>query len=471
MLCIDAAPNSFLARELAERGGGTATFLTSQPEEEDVTTALDRILEDWSAPVLTGLRLEVNRPGAQAVGRATLPITRNSDTRPGNLRETRHATPDTLSRASAIDIGDLPAGRAVWVAGRIPRGESPDLAFRLLTADGREVAARRCDLNGRSAGPAVKALFGASRVLALEFLTTAYYDEAQIMDQLKRLSYDPADLMPAGEPRKVYAENIQKSAREGLKPLLVREALRYGLACSETAFIAVRMEKGKQVEETAVVANALPSGWDEGFATGAAPMQAFYSGAALPAAPPNINAVHMRAMAGAPAPHRSSPDILLCDVVSNVQSAIPAFLRKASGAPAAASAATPTETKTPAGPMGTPLFTGIPVFQGHEAILIDTARSEDVNKLPAEGTFGRLYVSLGASQQDVNSMNSGLSILIFVDDLASPRARVRLSDIMKQGGVRPLNLRRTAGQVVRIVVEDPNAAWISGAPTMEVTLE
>lgn len=55
VLCIDAAPNSFLVRELAEQGGGVAKFLTSAPEEEDITTALDEILADWAEPVLAGL--------------------------------------------------------------------------------------------------------------------------------------------------------------------------------------------------------------------------------------------------------------------------------------------------------------------------------------------------------------------------------------------------------------------------------
>ncbi|HEY7180987.1 MAG TPA: VIT and VWA domain-containing protein, partial [Blastocatellia bacterium] len=69
VLCIDAAPNSHLAMELAERGGGVAKFLTSNPEEEDITTALDEALADWAEPALTGLRLEINSPVAQAAGR------------------------------------------------------------------------------------------------------------------------------------------------------------------------------------------------------------------------------------------------------------------------------------------------------------------------------------------------------------------------------------------------------------------
>src|SRR5262249_17679896 len=68
VLCIDAAPNSFLAMELAERGGGLAKFLTSDPAEEDIATALDEILADWGAPLLPSLRLEVDGVDAQAIG-------------------------------------------------------------------------------------------------------------------------------------------------------------------------------------------------------------------------------------------------------------------------------------------------------------------------------------------------------------------------------------------------------------------
>ncbi|VTR97803.1 Marine sediment metagenome DNA, contig: S12H4_S02238 (Fragment) OS=marine sediment metagenome GN=S12H4_28907 PE=4 SV=1 [Gemmata massiliana] len=92
VLCIDAAPNATLASELAERGGGVARFLTSNPDEDAVTTALDEVLADWSAPVLTGLTLEVNRVRAEATGRTVALVV------PGP--------------ASAVDIGDLPAGPA-----------------------------------------------------------------------------------------------------------------------------------------------------------------------------------------------------------------------------------------------------------------------------------------------------------------------------------------------------------------------
>src|SRR5262249_47309163 len=100
LLCLDAAPNALLAHDLAERGGGVARFLTSAPDEEDITTALDEVLADWAEPVLSGLRLEVNRPQVEAAGRGA--------TDPGE------------PGWSGVDLGDLPAGRPGWVGGRAP---------------------------------------------------------------------------------------------------------------------------------------------------------------------------------------------------------------------------------------------------------------------------------------------------------------------------------------------------------------
>ncbi len=488
VLCIDAAPNSFLARELAERGGGTATFLTSQPDQEDISTALDRILEDWSAPVLTGLRLEVNRTGVQAVGRAVQGALQN--------------------RGSAIDIGDLPAGRAVWVAGRVPRGESADLSFRLLTADGREVAARRCDLNAKPAGAAVKALFGASRVLALEFLTTAYYDDDQIKSQLDRLGYDPASLTRKSDTHSLYPENVQQNARDGLKGLLVREALRYGLACGETAFIAVRKVAGKLIEETSVVANALPLGWSEEFLSGgatrsidycmsmSAPMPAMAAPMMpSPASPPtgmmrfNFSTPGQADAADAVPPQTKSSGTrglslgeLPADVAAaagGVFGAVAGLFKKAQ--PARSSAPVPAQSdsqdvptflqrRAEPGRPGWTLFEGLPVFVGEEAVLFDTSRQEDKDKIAHATKFSRLIVQFAAGTPDPATIDSGLTILIYVDDLASPRARVRLVDLVKQGGVRPLNLQRGAGQTVRIVLEDPNGAWQAGAPELAVAL-
>ena len=420
LLCVDAAPNALLANDLAERGGGVARFLTSAPDEEDITTALDEVLADWAEPVLGGLRLEVNRLRVEAAGRGALD--------PGE------------AGWSAVDLGDLPAGRPVWVAGRVPRGEG-DLVFRVRTARKHEVASCRLDL-GREADarPALKALFGAHRVRALEGLMHGGYRGEELRDQLRRLGHDP-DALLAG-PGKLYAEN----ARVAVGKVLVREALDYGLASAATAFVAVRTEPGKPVEETVVVANALPAGWSEAFIGG------FPGGRALAtvaAAPPTVYA-SLRMSLSAPAP------------------GAPGYSRKerARGGfapPAAAAAPVPTAKAVV-------LFSGVPSFTGGEAVLFDSAGSQGAGPLPDQATLEALEVRFPDGTPAAEGLDAGLCVLVFVDDLASPRARARLADVVRQRGERPLNVRQRPGQAVRLVLTDPAGAWAQGAPRLEVAL-
>jgi Ca-activated chloride channel family protein len=89
--------------------------------------------------------------------------------------------------------------------------------------------------------------------------------------------------------------------------------------------------------------------------------------------------------------------------------------------------------------------------------------------LPDRGTISRLTVRFPAGAP--NKLDAGLSLLIFVDDLSTPRARVRLADIMRQGGERPLNLLKLPGQVLRIVLMDAAGAWSHEVPQVEVALQ
>ncbi len=47
-----------------------------------------------------------------------------------------------------------------------------------------------------------------------------------------------------------------------LEKILVEESLKTGVLCSETAFVAVREEKGIPVSQTFLIPNALPRGWN-----------------------------------------------------------------------------------------------------------------------------------------------------------------------------------------------------------------
>jgi hypothetical protein len=112
------------------------------------------------------------------------------------------------------------------------------------------------------------------------------------------------------------------------------------------------------------------------------------------------------------------------------------------------------------------VFSGTPRLAGGEAVLFDSRDAQD--RLPAGRTLARLVVRLGGTSGA--PLDAGLTIALYVDDLAAPRARVSLADLVRQGGERPLNVRRQPGQVVRIVLLDPNGAWAAGAPSLEVAL-
>lgn len=448
VLCIDAAPNTFLARELAERGGGVSKFLTSRPDEEDIATALDEVLADWTQPVVTGLRLEVNRGSIEAAGHAVL----------------------ESGTSKAIDLGDVPAGRSVWVAGRIPRSDAKELTFRVLTPANREVAVSRMNGGGKqNALPALKALFGARRVLGLEFLISSGYEGAEFNEQLTRLGYHPHEVL-ADQPEqkaKVYAENAQEDASKRLKRLLVREALNYGLACSETAFIATRSEAGKPVERTVVIANALPLGWSDRMAgiVGSSTMTAacFMAPQALYAAADDDMDEMLADSSVSFSEHRSR------SILQTLTAPIRRLGAKLLGGSAPAE---PPATSTAASMEPTVnAFAGVPTFDKGEAVLFDTTRDSDAAYLPDDTTLVRLQVEFPNGTPDAASLDSGLVIKLYVDDPATPRAQVRLTDLVRQGGIRPLNLARRSGERVRIVLVDVAGTWIKTAPSLRVSLQ
>jgi Ca-activated chloride channel family protein len=458
-ICIDAPPNSYLALELAERGGGIARFLTSDPSAEDITTALDEILADWAQPVLIGLQLAVDRPGAEATGR---------DVRAEGEEE------------SLVDLGDLPTGRACWVIGRAPRAASTAMGFRVLMAEGREIKARGFDLEREEHPlPALKALFGARRLLALEHLRNSGYEGEEMAQRLRRLGYDPETVFAAepGQPPSVYAENARQRYEDAFKRLLVSESLAYGLLSSETAFVAVRTERGEPVKETVVVANALPAGWSERF------LDARFGG--LGFGGPSRLAVRRLAMSAMfPATSAAAPDaFMLAGAEAMPADAAPSGaglldrLRARQSKRASRGQIPGAKHQAPStAPTRSQLFEGTPAFTGGEALLFDSARDEDRAKLPEEVTLSLLRVRFPSGAPEPGggpppaTLDPGLCLLLYVGDLSTPRARVRLADLVRLGGERPLNLVRQPGERVRLVLVDPAGTWADGAPKLEVEI-
>jgi len=435
VLCIDAAPNSYLAHELAERGGGVARFLTSSPEEQDITTALDDVLAEWGEPALANLRLFVNRTPVEAGGQQVVV---------GDEPEWQ-----------AIDLGTLPYGRAVWVIGRVDR-DWPELIFRLMPKGGEPLDIEHVDMTEElPQRPALKALFGARRVAGLEYLIHAGYSGDELADRLRRLGYDPEKVFAAkpGQRSKVYAENVRADAERLLRDLLAREALEYGLVSSETAFVAVRTEQGQRIAGTVAVANALPVGWSEEFVSPAPFTGATRGGTA---------GVSRSALFMAAAPTG----------VSEAMPSAPAFLR-------------PARTATPArrGVTGNiTVFSGEPRSTNGDTPLFDSTYAVSPSPLgeragvrgdvlPEAGIVRRLLVRFPGGMPDPAQLNHNLELWLYVGDPATPRARVRLADLVRQGGERPLNIARQQGEMVRLVLHDPTGVWARKAPRVEVVLE
>ena len=431
VLCIDSAPNAALATQLAETGGGVARFLTSSAEEGDITTALDEVLADWAQPALAGLSLALNRPRALGVGRT--------------------ASPGRHGAGSEIDLGDLPQGRALWLAGFAEGGDGP-LAARLLAADGREVAAV-----GEAqpvAGRALAALVGAWRVRGLENLANAGYAAEELAPELRRLGYDPAALNQAAGGA-LYAENRRADTLAALRQLLLDEALTYGIACAETAFVATRKERGQPVAGTVAVANALPQGWSEQFLTGAMPPMMMAANA------PRMAAFRLAAPeAGIDFECDDSCDPPVADAVT------PASLLKRLSRRSAKMRASAPQLRQPSPPPA--LFGGSPAFANGEAVLFDSDR--DGGRLAGLARFARLLVRFPGGVPDAAQVDGGLVLLLFVGDLAAPRAVVRLADLIRLGGVQPLNVARAAGERVVLTLRDPNGVWAKGAPLLAVAL-
>ncbi len=116
------------------------------------------------------------------------------------------------------------------------------------------------------------------------------------------------------------------------------------------------------------------------------------------------------------------------------------------------------------------LYLEVPRFEEDAAVLFDSSRKEDQGRMPPSATLRQIRVRFPDGEPDLRTLDAGLRLLIFVGDLSAPRAMVSLADMIRRRGRRPLNLARAKGDVVRIVLADPQGVWSQGAPRMEVAV-
>lgn len=387
VLCIDASPNETLAHDLAEAGGGSDWYLTSNPEGEDITTAIRAIVDQWARPVATNLKLLVSGGPVVATSR---PVTESHET-----------------GWSALDLGDLPAATPVWVFGEVPMDDEP-LSLSVVNSKGLCLATWTGAADEVAGYPAVGMLVGAQRLRQLERLRSEQPSCDELLQRLARIGMAVApETLPPEASGDVDAV---------LGRLILEESLRTGLLSTETAFVAVRTESGKSVEQTLIVPNAVPEGW-------ATPVGMLHE--------PGPDATFYRRCGGLV----SESTILRAPTLFGVPGG--------TDMPASGHVVT--------GPTMITLFDGIPQFHGDAAVLVElTVGGQDVPALPA----GRL-VSLHVAG-DLAAFPAGSVLCLYVEDMAQPRARIALAELL-DGTDRPLNIACADGQVVRLVL-------VSGTP-------
>jgi Ca-activated chloride channel family protein len=446
VLCIDSAPNASLATELAESGGGSAHFLSSNPGDGDVASALEEVLEGFAPPLAVDLAIAIDRPDVEsAVGGAT------------------HA-----GGAATIVLGDLVTSRPSWAVLRLPRAHASGATVR-VRGTGLDELALPLPAPAAVADGAVRAAFGAQRIALLERLSTAGLAVGPLSDRLRALGYDPAAVLGSQTSGAVYAANAVTGAAEDLRALLVRESLASGVPSTATAFVAVRAVAGHLVDETVVVPSALAAGWSGEFtslmqADASRVLSAPYVASAGDGFPTVRRRARARPRADEGDAYPALPSAPLADALDLPAMASPAMPpARAMRAFHMASQGDDTREYTlfdgwPHGTVGDAAPTEVVLFEGHV--------TPDGERLPI--VLKRLHAT--AAYGGV-ALPPGTTLLLHVGDLAVPAVSVDLALLLAAGGDRPLHIACPPGTRVRLVLALPSGGrWPSSGGRIVVTL-
>ena len=420
ILCIDAAPNTALASRIARYGRGVVQFLTSSPEEEDLNQALGTLVSFWAAPLAINLTLNINRD--QVI------------------------VPDHTIMAhedgwSSIDLGDLVPAKSIWIYGMCGEGHS-DCEFTLSGPYGI--------VKGIADGqhPQVRTFFGAEIVASLDFLMNSAQSFIEMDEELKVLGQGILQGILGGTP--IYHENQVKDAREKIKDLLVKASLSYGIASSETAFIAVRQDADRVVEESVIIANALPSGWSEGFSTTGSMKNLIMQPCGVLGRPKSRKARDM-----------PSGGALLdwFDPGSGSSSGLsPRSMQENSGKPytwKGDAYILPSKDIPEPGMIAITLFKGKPVFFKNEAVLFDSDAKGMHNIMPRGFHLKKIRFSSTESRPEF----ANLHLMLFIGDLVRQIIEIPLSELEARGGVVSVFAIRKYGEIMKLLLMN-----VSGQP-------
>jgi len=114
------------------------------------------------------------------------------------------------------------------------------------------------------------------------------------------------------------------------------------------------------------------------------------------------------------------------------------------------------------------LFDGIPVFMNGEAILFDSSRPEQTSKVPKTVVLKKLEFVI---KDKITEPHTRLYLLLYLGDTAVPRLKVLIKDMLQHNGSRPLNLQRTDGELLKIVLVDPDGEWTNQVSHVEMVIQ
>jgi Ca-activated chloride channel family protein len=402
VVCIDSAPNQPLVTGLAEKGGGEAVFLTSNPEESDITTALEEVLEGMARPLRQDLFLCAKN---------------------GRIREASGVKrPVRAGGRDGIELGGLPMGRPVWVAGWLKGAEKAELV--LASPDGEMIAE-----SGPAENPAesVKALCGALRVSRLERLLETEPSEREIEEVLGSMGLESED-----RDAPLYPENRELQVSERIREALAKESMAAGIVSTETAFVAVRSEAGQKVSETLVVPSMRPRGWSGEFDTTVC--------ASLP-----------KKKSYRPDVYHERATLFPLDRVQMCRMEDPGPLRQT---PVKRSLMFPPLLLFQTLPSG-----GNPCFDDSGvAVLI---RREKIKGEQGDLLLKKMVVSIDpALAAELAPAADTILFRLFVGNMATPRVEVSLKALLGAGGSRPLNIRVTPDEALECRLLVPNIAGL-----------
>ena len=233
IICIDSAPNSFFAKEIARRGNGFCEFVCSGVEGGELAETIENAMEALSRPSWKNVSLIVDK---SEVWSTEVVLERTENT--------------------LIQLGDLIPGRSKIVPVSLQTAKS--VLFTFEDGEGKTLGNVMFRPQADRSREGIRALVGGCRVRLLESL---YYNTCMGDEVAASYGYSLGLEEEGGVGTSIYPENRHADRLATFNRLICQESLKYGIMSMMTGFIAVRKDVRTGKSETYCVANALPKGW------------------------------------------------------------------------------------------------------------------------------------------------------------------------------------------------------------------